>query len=311
MTHILAIQVEFDDLSSKLLNIDVERMTTLAKEWGGVPRSLLRYIDQHLTGMQIESLYRGSATKAVQKCRGLLSSLDGSSFPDDAPSQFYFCRPDYSAEPGMRRRLLGASVPTRTLRRLLGEALQKQNNFVKLEFFHALSQPDSTRQAAGDIFESWFHSYFSAGKGIECHWVQGLNSVSSLTGTNLINTNWGAVSVEKPPYYWVAPRNFHGIDSALILAKEIYAFQVTISTRHKSPMEGLNILRAHLPTNLKKIPWSAWRVVFIGDSNSAIETVANKWVGKLFAKDNTSITIGWSGVDPVTDDIAYRVGEVG
>lgn len=308
MTHILTIRVEFDNLSSKLLNIDVERMTTLAKEWGGVPRSLLQFIDQHLTDMQIESLYRGPATKAVQQCRGL---LDGNSFPGDVPSQFYFCRPHYSAEPGMHRRLLGVSVPTRTLRHLLGEALQKQNDFVKLDFFNALSQLDSTHQTAGCIYESWFHSYFSAGKGIECHWVQGSDCVSSLTGANLIDTNWGAVNIENPPYYWVAPKNFHGVHSALILTEEIYVFQVTISTRHKSPMEGLKILRAHLPINLKKIPWSAWRVVFIGDNNSAIETVANKWVGKLFAKDNTSIAIGWSGVNPITDDIAYRVSEVG
>jgi hypothetical protein len=311
VTHTLSIHIESDDLSSKLLNLDVEHMTTLAKEWCSVPRSLLYFVDQHLTGLQIESMYRRAATQAVRKCREMLSSIEGNAFPDDAPSQFYFCRPRYNTEPGMHRRLLGASVPTRTLRRLLGEALQKQNNFVKLEFFLALSQPDSTRQAAGCIYESWFHSYVSAEKCIECHWVQGSNGNSSLTGTNLIDTNWGAINVARPPYYWVAPKNFHGINSALILTEEIYVFQVTISTRHESPMEGLKTLRAHLPANLKKIPWSAWRVVFIGYNDGAIKTVANKWVGKLFATDNTGITIGWSEVDPVTKDVAYRVCEVG
>ncbi|KAF8554859.1 hypothetical protein OG21DRAFT_1011314 [Imleria badia] len=288
-------------------------MTTLAKEWGGVPRSLLYFVRRHLTDSQIGSIYTRTASKAVQQCQEMLSSLQMNAIPDDAPSQFYFCEPRNNAEPSMQRRLPGASVPTRTLRRLLGEALQKQNNFVKRQFFHALHLPASTRQAAGYIYKSWFHSYFSAGKHIECHWVQGLDGVSSQAGTNLIDTNWDTVKVEKTPYHWVAPtgKNFPGVDSALILAEEIYVFQVTISTRHESPKDGLETLRARLPADLKKIPWRAWRVVFVGVDDSKIKTVANKWVGKLFATDNTNITIGWSEVDPVVKDITYRVCKVG
>ncbi|KAF8548541.1 hypothetical protein OG21DRAFT_1500960 [Imleria badia] len=289
---------EVTDLTM-LLNLDVQRMTTLVEKWGGVPRVLLRFLRRGLTDAEIELRYKGPASKAVQKCREVLSAIEANSFPDDAPSQFYFCRPYNDAETGMQRTLFGASVPTRTLRRLLGEALQKQDNLLKLDFFRALRQPPSTRQAAGYIYENWFHAYFSAGKPIECHWLQGLNGVSllSLTGMKLIEGNWGAVEVEDPPYYWVAPVNFPGIDCALILPEAICVFQVTISTSHRSPEGGMKKLGTHLPADLKNLPW---RVVFIGDHDNAIKSVAQKWVNK-------GLNIGWSHVDPVAEDITYRV----
>ncbi|KAF8552965.1 hypothetical protein OG21DRAFT_1485803 [Imleria badia] len=289
---------EIVDLA-KLLNLDIERMTTLAKEWGGAPRSLLQFVRNDLTDEEIESMYTEPASMAVQKCRELLSALQANALPDDAPSQIYFCRPRKNAPPGMQRRLVGASVPTRTIRRFLGEALQVQDNVDKLEFFRALRQPASTRQAAGFIYENWFHTYFSVGRPIQCHWLQGLQGVSSLllTGMKLIEGNWGAVKVEDPPYYWIAPVGFPGIDSALILHEAIYVFQVTISTSHKSPKGGMKKLRTHLPTDLKDLPWS---VVFIGDHDNSIKSVANKWVDE-------GLTIGWSQVDPVAEDITYRV----
>ena len=298
-----SIQVTFDELTSMLLNLDVQRMTTLVEKWGGVPRILMEFLRRGLTDVEIELSYKRFARRAVLKCREVLTAIAAKSFRDDsdAPSQFYFCRPYNDAETGMRRTLFGVSVPTRTLRRLLGEALQKQDDLHKLDFFHALRQPASTRQAAGYIYENWFHAYFSAGKPIECHWLQGLNGISSLslTGMKLIEGNWGAVEVEDPPYYWVAPMNFPGIDGALILPEAICVFQVTISPSYSSPEGGMKKLETHLPADLKNLPWT---VVFIGDHNSAIESVAKKC--------NKGLNIGWSHVDPVAEDITYRVCKV-
>ncbi|KAN0073583.1 hypothetical protein V8E55_012190 [Tylopilus felleus] len=288
---------EITDLAM-LLNLDVQRMTTLVEKWGGVPRILMKFLRRGLTDAEIESSYKGPAWKAVQKCREVLTAIAANSFRDDAPSQFYFCRPYNDAETGMQRTRFGPSVPTRTLRRLLGEALQMQDNFLKLDFFLALRQIASTRQAAGYIYENWFHTYFSAGKPIECHWLEDSNGVSSLslTGRELIEGHWGAVKVGVPPYYWVAPMNFPGIDGALILPEVIYGFQVTISTSHRSPEGGMKKLREHLPAELKNLPG---RVVFIGDHANAIKSIAQKWVKK-------GLNIGWSHVDPVADDIPYR-----
>ena len=284
-----------------LSNLDVQRMTTLAEKWGGVPRILVEFLRCGLTDAEIELSYKGPARQAVQKCREVLTAIEANSC-DDALSQFYFCRPYNDAETGMQRTLLGASVPTRTLRRLLGAALQMQDDLHKLDFFHALLQHVSTCQAAGYIYENWFHAYFSAGNPIECHWLEGLNGVSSLslTGMKLIEQNWNAVEVEDPPYYWVAPVNFPGIDGALILPEAIYVFQVTIGISHRSPEGGMKKLETHLPADLKNLPW---RVVFIGDHANTIESVAQKWVNK-------GLNIGWSHVDPVAEDITYRVCKV-
>ena len=82
----------------------------------------------------------------------------------------------------------------------------------------------------------------------QCHWIQGLDGVSLLTGTSstFINATWAAEKVVEPPYCWVAPKNFPDVDSALIPDKEIYAFQVTISSRQKTSLDGLEyIIRKH------------------------------------------------------------------
>ena len=295
----------FNEMTSKLLNLPIERMTTLAKSWGGVPQILLRFLDNGMHDDDIEWEYRYAAKQAVQRCRVMISSTVEMNVVVEALSKFYFCRPKKTRTRIVRAHAC-AEVPTPTLRRLLGEALQRQDNTIKLDFFCALRQSSETRSTAGYIYESWFHVYLSAAKTIQCHWIQGLDGVSSLTGTStLINATWAAIKVAEPPYYWVAPKNFPGVDSALVLDNAIYAFQVTISSRHKTPLDGLRTLREHLPAKLKNV---SWKVVFVGDNDSAIAAVARQWVDRLFFPTNQQrVTVGWSKVDPVMEDVPYRV----
>ena len=117
------------------------------------------------------------------------------------------------------------------------------------------------------------------------------------------------VKVAPPPYFWIAPKGFLGIDSALVLEKKIYAFQVTLSHKHKPPTKGMKILRDHLPGELKNLPWN---VVFVGDSDSPIREVATS-VGKTSfpTSDGESVPIAWSMVDPVRSNIEYTVRKFG
>lgn len=48
------------------------------------------------------------------------------------PLTILFFWPRYSTTPAMRRKLCSISVPTRTLRRIPGEALQMQDNLIRL-----------------------------------------------------------------------------------------------------------------------------------------------------------------------------------
>jgi hypothetical protein len=288
------------------LELDVGRMTTLAETLGGVPRTLLWYASKE--DEQIEGVYRRSAKGAVRNCDAMLARAAEYMIPDDALLAFYFFCPLVAAN-GINREYSHIHVPTPTLRRLLGEALQGQCN--SLEFFNALSQREETRQAAGLIYKSWFHSYFSAAKTIRCHWLQPEDSggTTMLPGTStLLPMTKIPPKSGTPPFYWVAPKKFPGIDSALVLEHAIYAFQITISSEHKSPIKGLQTLRNNLPDHLRDIPW---HVVFVGHAKTAIKPVANEWAGKIFFPTKGScMPVGWSEVDPVQPGVTYKVCKV-
>ncbi|KAI0000819.1 hypothetical protein BJV74DRAFT_820874 [Russula compacta] len=282
-----------------VLNLDAGRMTFLAREWGGVPRTLLHFLDQGLSDELIEEDYEAQAPEAVRKCNEMVSSVVQNDLPGEAPSRFFFCRPHTHPELGVNRRRSRTIVPTATLLRILGEALQMQDNNIRLAFFPALKQYKDTRSAAGFIYENWFHNFLIAGRTINCEWLQGFAGVRLLRGvTSLIVTSWDTMKVEQPPYYWVAPDKFPGIDSALVLEDAIYAIQVTMSSKHESPS-------MHLPHNLKKLPW---RVLFVGDTAGTAEAAASEWAGKiLFPTKKMPLAIGWSKVDPVDSHITYKI----
>lgn len=308
MIHAVSLQIKFDETASILLGLDskrMRRMSTLAERWGGVPRSLLEFLGT--ADLEIEARYRARAIKAIRNCAEMIPAIaqNAAQF-DESPSQIFFCRP-WIAEYRINRKLSRATVPTRTIRRLLGEALQARTNYEKLVFFNAFRQSSETSQAAGIIFENWFHSFIFAGRTIQCHWVQGTGEISVEGQSTLVPTNWSAVKLWDPPYLWVAPRNFEGIDSVLVLEEKIYAFQVTISSRHKSPTEGMKKFQENLPTALKKLPWS---VVFVGDSEHLISNVANKWIGKISMQGGTEVPIAWCAVDPADPNVVYQVCEV-
>ncbi|KAI9456482.1 hypothetical protein HD554DRAFT_1847843 [Boletus coccyginus] len=289
-----------------LMEKDVDRMITLAKRWGGVPRTLLECIGK--ADWNIMRQYRQFAKNAVQQCGRMMAAAELFDTPSDPPSQFYFFRPLVVSQDIVRTNSY-VYVPTRKLRSLLGEALQGNSNTIKLGFFNTMSQPEETRQAAGFIFESWFHSFLAAAGTIQCQWTRSRSRPSLLEGvTTLIPATRIAPKSAEPPYYWVAPKKFPGIDSALVFAEEIIAFQVTLRSEHESPMKGLQTLRENLPDELKDVQW---RVVFVGQAQMAIEAVAKQWSNMTWKKKGARIPVAWCVVDPVQDGITYQVcGEV-
>ena len=95
-------------------------------------------------------------------------------------AKVYLCLPK-TTKHGFLLTRSRAFVPTPTLRGTLGEGLQTQDDFHKLDFFRALSQFDETRQVAN-------YSYFSAARRINCRWLQGskFDGVASIRGTATI-----------------------------------------------------------------------------------------------------------------------------
>ena len=103
--------------------------------------------------MSIEEWYRNHAYLGVLKSTETINGILQNTLIDDAPSQIFFCQPQ------IRSGTIDCQVPcatvlTPTIHHLLGEALQNQQNTIKLNFFNALCQSSDTSQAAGVIFEN-------------------------------------------------------------------------------------------------------------------------------------------------------------
>ncbi|KAI9572496.1 hypothetical protein HD554DRAFT_1546856 [Boletus coccyginus] len=294
-----------------LLGLDVPRMTTLSRNWGNVPRALLKYIDAE--DLSVEESYRQLAGRAVRNCGIMIDGGSQFDFPDDPPSSFYFLRPMNNMGTIDRTRA-SIYVPTQTLCCLLAEALQDQNNHVELQFYHALSCNGGTRQAAGSIFETWFHRFLVTKRKIYCHWLAqdpgddaDLCTLSMPTHTSLIPGTKAAPQSAIPPYYWAPLQtNFAGIDSALVLEDKIFVFQMTLSANHRSPIKGLRDLRKLLPYDLKDLPW---RVVFVGPEEGPIEAVAKSWSRLSFPSENDFVPVGWSALDPAQGGVIYKESE--
>ena len=138
---------------------------------------------------------------------------------------------------------------------MLAEALQSVDSDTRQSFFDILCLFNScTPQAAGNIFENWFHTFFSAGRTIKCNWIQGRGIVSLQGQTKFASMIWDVLKDLDPPYLWIAPKDFEGLDSILVLKTCIYAFQVTIGPTNRSPIEGMKMFQENLSTALKKLP---------------------------------------------------------
>jgi len=295
---------------STLLGLDVQRMTTLSRNWGNVPRMLVKYVN--IEDSTVEGNYYDDAGHAVQNSNIMIQGGSRFDFPEGTPSSFYFLRP-MKTSTAINRVRGSVSVPTQTLCRLLAKALQNQDNHVRLQFYNALSYHGNTRQAAGYIFESWFHNFFLEKLEMDCCWVVQHSgdyadppTLSMPAHAKLIPATKTAPGSAIPPYYWIAYKpNFAGIDSALVLEDRIFIFQMTLGSDHRSPIKGLRDFRDLLPHDLKDL---LWRVVFVGPEEGPMKSVAKRWNGKLsFPRNKDSIPVGWSLLDPAQGGVTYKV----
>lgn len=179
-------------------------------------------------------------------------------FSPDAPSLFFFIRPMVTKMGTIDRMCFYVCVPTETLCLLLTEEVQNKDNAERVTFYSALVQHADTSQAAGYIYEFCFHGFLCTDGQMGCQWLAkgaGHNMAklpTMLSGTGVLApATLDALPFQTPPYYWIAPNKFPGIDSAIVLETESFVFQTTLAAQHGSPIEGLKKLRTKLPKNLK------------------------------------------------------------
>ncbi|KAH0832414.1 hypothetical protein J3R83DRAFT_13454 [Lanmaoa asiatica] len=270
-------------------------MSALATEWGGVPRTLLRFYK--ISRSDIEEEVHTAALRAVRSSSTFLPSLEELDVEGSGPYLIFFALPKKDDAGHINRRLLPrVCVPTPTLVNALGKALQRQNLCTKVAFFQVMEAHPGTRRDGGNIYERWLHPFFLGGQTIKSHWYVESNSLPATietTKTALPSTK-GALRDTQPPFYWIAPTViFPGIDSALVTENEIFAIQVTIAFGHPSPQEGLDKLRDLLPQALKKFKW---RMLYVGPEETQITAVSRQWHGKLkigTTTERTLVPVGW------------------
>ncbi|KAG9312715.1 hypothetical protein JVU11DRAFT_7142 [Chiua virens] len=130
------------------------------------------------------------------------------------------------------------------------------------------------------------------------------NKIGILQASLLQGTRFPALGYGVPPYYWVSPDLFPGIDGLLVFKTRICAFQVTISSTHRSPDAGLEKIRKNLRADLKDVPLG---LVFVGPQESAIKQVATRWRSRVrFTSTGKIVPVAWSVVDPASGDVEYN-----
>ena len=92
-THALSLQLGFGAMTSKLLGLGVELMSSLARKWGCVPHTVLQFIKRDRSDVSIKEWYRSHAHLAVLKSTEMMNGILQNTLVDDAPSQIFFCRP--------------------------------------------------------------------------------------------------------------------------------------------------------------------------------------------------------------------------
>ncbi|KAG9310264.1 hypothetical protein JVU11DRAFT_9382 [Chiua virens] len=304
-----------------LLGQDPKCMVALAEKWGNIPRVMLEFLQQKISDGRIERAYQGVARTAVARTPQFMAMEDTLTMPADLPSPFFFLRPLSLGKGEISRCEFEVHVGTKTLWEFLGRALQVSEDQSKLSFYKILSQHSQTCTSAGNIFESWFHSFVVARKSVSCNWLKDFNVDLKLPKTwqlpdgapnhrYLITGPLKNLESASPPYYWVTPDNYPGIDGFLVLNNWICAFQATISSKHRSPEKGIMKpeitkirQKVQAKLQLKHIPFG---IIFVGPKEDEIKGVAEEWQGKVHLLTNELVPIGWSKLDPTAKNVTYK-----
>ena len=122
----LYLAMRSDKVTSTLLELDVQRMKTLAANWGNIPRMLLQSFNEE--DRAIEARYRDGSIRAVHECEVMADEGLMVNFPDNPPSDFYFLQPVKTTTGTTNHQSSYISVPTSTIHCILMEALQGERH---------------------------------------------------------------------------------------------------------------------------------------------------------------------------------------
>jgi hypothetical protein len=174
----------------------------------------------------------------------------------------------FFVRPGNTRNKAVLEIPTGEIWKLLTTAITVRSNADLIDFFALMSSHRQTRAAAGWMFETHMHAKLSTpGSEITLYDKNGQETI--ISAAHRIPGPLNQLPLATPPFYWQpSESNFPGIDSILCAGDHVYAFQATISARHKEAWPGLAKVAQYLPKGSK-----TWHLVFAGLTSAAVESV--------------------------------------
>jgi hypothetical protein len=162
-------------------------------------------------------------------------------------------------------------VPTPYLASKLGRAIIGTANAFTVQSFSALCAHPSSRATAGWIYENYMHAYLTT-PDAEITVVDDRGYRIEVKGASIVEGTLDALKTSIPPFYWrPSTSDFVGADAVIRVNSDIWAFQVTIGSRHGPTNKGLAALVNTLGAKSKET--LRWHLVIIGPKLDDVQNV--------------------------------------
>jgi hypothetical protein len=274
----------------------VEDGLALAGKYGPCIRTIIQLLKG---GRTREATFRQDlATQAsalVSSERNIFNNFSSADITEAPHSSLIFIRPSSAEE----RHTYEFCVPTPEIARLLSAAVVTASNQEQHRFFTRMSTHPSTRSAAGWIYENFVHIRLTEKDGHVRAFDMSSHGHDIPTTTRIITGTVVELTSAEAPFYWrPGQSNFAGIDAIALFNHEIWAFQCTINSRHRSVITGL----AKIAESLESTEWK-WQLVIVGPIMSAAQSVQARQAALL------AETAEWSRVKIYACELTLNTAE--
>ncbi|CAA7264998.1 unnamed protein product [Cyclocybe aegerita] len=262
-----------------MFKLDVLQGKALFDKYGPSPRIIIDILRKRTPENGYLQDIKTAAATFARQFLVMFPNIESLDFSGDVSSKIFTVRPNNND-----RRLAALSIPTPLIASALGVAFSSQDQATRHTFFNMLNGHPSLRGAAGWLFESYAHVYFSdPTRGtlkVYCA-DQKLAPLSIPYAARMIAGSTALKNIQPPHNFYWRPRetNYPGVDAVIRVDNDVYALQFTISSTHRSAADGLK--KVHKDMN--HISNVTWHLVMVGSEQRNAESV----------RDRQKLTDGW------------------
>ena len=276
-------------MSRKELKLDTSQAYRLVSKWGPCTRAVINTLSVPPEDRPAEEelLHDAAVMAADSVCTRPSAELDpiATGTSDSVGSAILFVRPFRSRNAdgsGIQTSRAFTDIPTPYLLEIFKRSLHKMESSTARQLFNALSSHSLTRPGVSWHLETRTHAcLFSGHRPLTI--FRAPNEKSSmqpahklLGGTVTALERCGACA----SFYWFpSATNFPGIDGVLGNDTNVYAVQVIIAGKHRSPAAGLRKVWDNFDRSVRHK--YAWHVVFISDAQELAAAHVDRFTDEM------------------------------